>query len=237
MSTRRPLYVHHRSCSGRGTSLCARRCSSNRLRNGASNRVGSPPTFRTRTRRTRRFPDMSYDHDPQGWQDGGRPGSRPTWSARRRLRSPRSHGRSGSSRWATGPWPSGTSPTAAPRCAVCERQLRRRCRAAVGVGPKELHRILRFHGFVARVRASIDRPGAPDRTNGALSQRLWPEVPFAQPDDLGMEVLALTRTPIEPPELGKRASRTVSSLTARRDPPGTSHRSQRSTRGSHDGCS
>ena len=43
---------------------------------------------------------------------------------------------------------------------ISERQLRRRCRAAVGVGPKELHRILRLQGFVARVRASIDRPGA-----------------------------------------------------------------------------
>jgi AraC-like DNA-binding protein len=45
---------------------------------------------------------------------------------------------------------------------ISERQLRRRCRAAVGVGPKELHRILRLQGFVARVRASIDRPGASD---------------------------------------------------------------------------
>ena len=41
---------------------------------------------------------------------------------------------------------------------ISERQLRRRCRAAVGVGPKELHRILRFQGFIARVQASVDRP-------------------------------------------------------------------------------
>lgn len=45
---------------------------------------------------------------------------------------------------------------------ISERQLRRRCRAAVGVGPKELHRILRLQGFVARVQASIDRQGASD---------------------------------------------------------------------------
>jgi AraC-like DNA-binding protein len=45
---------------------------------------------------------------------------------------------------------------------ISERQLRRRCRSAVGVGPKELHRILRFQGFVARVQASIDRQNAPD---------------------------------------------------------------------------
>lgn len=38
---------------------------------------------------------------------------------------------------------------------LSERQFRRRCRAAVGVGPKELQRILRFQGFIARVQASI----------------------------------------------------------------------------------
>jgi len=43
---------------------------------------------------------------------------------------------------------------------ISERQLRRRCRAAVGVGPKELQRILRFQGFHARVLASVARRGA-----------------------------------------------------------------------------
>jgi AraC-like DNA-binding protein len=43
---------------------------------------------------------------------------------------------------------------------ISERQLRRRCRAAVGVGPKELHRILRFQGFIARVQASVDQAAA-----------------------------------------------------------------------------
>jgi AraC-like DNA-binding protein len=45
---------------------------------------------------------------------------------------------------------------------ISERQLRRRCRAAVGVGPKELHRILRFQGFIARVQASVDQQDASD---------------------------------------------------------------------------
>lgn len=45
---------------------------------------------------------------------------------------------------------------------ISERHLRRRCRAAVGVGPKELHRILRFQGFIARVQASVDRQDASD---------------------------------------------------------------------------
>ena len=42
---------------------------------------------------------------------------------------------------------------------ISARQLRRRCRAAVGVGPKELQRILRFQGIVARVQASVDPEG------------------------------------------------------------------------------
>ncbi|TWF79150.1 AraC family transcriptional regulator [Pseudonocardia hierapolitana] len=45
---------------------------------------------------------------------------------------------------------------------ISERQLRRRCRAAVGVGPKELHRILRFQGFIARVQASVALQGGSD---------------------------------------------------------------------------
>jgi len=43
---------------------------------------------------------------------------------------------------------------------ISERQLRRRCRSAVGLGPKELHRILRFQGFIARVQASVDQEAA-----------------------------------------------------------------------------
>jgi AraC-like DNA-binding protein len=45
---------------------------------------------------------------------------------------------------------------------ISARQLRRRCRAAVGLGPKELHRVLRVQGFVARVQASIAERGAVD---------------------------------------------------------------------------
>ncbi len=60
------------------------------------------------------------------------------------------------------PW-RGSGTAALPALlSISERQLRRRCRAAVGVGPKELHRILRFQGFVARVQASVARQGAAD---------------------------------------------------------------------------
>ncbi|GAA4775764.1 helix-turn-helix transcriptional regulator [Actinomycetospora chlora] len=43
---------------------------------------------------------------------------------------------------------------------LSQRQLRRRCRAAAGVGPKELQRLLRFRVFTARVQAAVD-DGAP----------------------------------------------------------------------------
>ena len=60
------------------------------------------------------------------------------------------------------PW-RGSGTSALPALlSISGRQLRRRCRAAVGVGPKELHRILRFQGFVARVQASIAEQGPSD---------------------------------------------------------------------------
>jgi methylphosphotriester-DNA--protein-cysteine methyltransferase len=46
----------------------------------------------------------------------------------------------------------------AARLGVGERQLLRRCRAAVGYGPATLRRVLRFRRFVTRVDAGEDRP-------------------------------------------------------------------------------
>jgi AraC-like DNA-binding protein len=60
------------------------------------------------------------------------------------------------------PWHGGGTAALPALLSISERQLRRRCRAAVGVGPKELQRILRLQGFVARVQASVARPGAAD---------------------------------------------------------------------------
>lgn len=60
------------------------------------------------------------------------------------------------------PWHSGGTAALPALLSISERQLRRRCRAAVGVGPKELHRILRLRGFSARVQASIARWGDAD---------------------------------------------------------------------------
>ncbi len=59
------------------------------------------------------------------------------------------------------PWRGGTA-TLPTLLSISERHLRRRCRAAVGVGPKELQRILRFQGFIARVQALVAAPDEPD---------------------------------------------------------------------------
>jgi AraC-like DNA-binding protein len=60
------------------------------------------------------------------------------------------------------PWHSSGTAALPALLSISGRQLRRRCRAAVGLGPKELHRILRFQGFVARVQASIAQQRASD---------------------------------------------------------------------------
>jgi AraC-like DNA-binding protein len=57
------------------------------------------------------------------------------------------------------PWRVGTAELPV-LLSVSARQLRRRCHAAAGMGPKELQRLLRFHGFTARVQAAVD-VGAP----------------------------------------------------------------------------
>jgi AraC-like DNA-binding protein len=46
--------------------------------------------------------------------------------------------------------------------AVSERNLRRRCQASVGLGPKTLHRTLRFQGFLARAQLAIAAGRSPD---------------------------------------------------------------------------
>ena len=44
--------------------------------------------------------------------------------------------------------------TSRPTIGLSLRQLRRRCHAAVGYGPKTLQRVLRFRRFVSRIDAS-----------------------------------------------------------------------------------
>jgi hypothetical protein len=51
---------------------------------------------------------------------------------------------------------------------VSERNLRRRCRTAVGLAPKVLHRILRFQGFLALAQYALARGTA--ATDGGLAR-------------------------------------------------------------------
>ena len=55
--------------------------------------------------------------------------------------------------------PSARAGDVASRLGVGERQLLRRCRAAVGYGPATLRRVLRFRRFVTRLDAGEARPG------------------------------------------------------------------------------
>jgi AraC-like DNA-binding protein len=60
------------------------------------------------------------------------------------------------------PWQRGGTAALPGLLSISERQLRRRCRAAVGVGPKELQRVLHFQWFLARIQASVSERGGAD---------------------------------------------------------------------------
>jgi AraC-like DNA-binding protein len=72
---------------------------------------------------------------------------------------------------------------------ISETQLRRRCRAAVGLAPKVLHRLLRFQGFLALVQHAIAQ-GHPPAEEGlaALAVRAG----YADQPHLTRECLRLT---------------------------------------------
>lgn len=55
------------------------------------------------------------------------------------------------------PWRTPDVATLTASLYISETQLRRRCRAAVGLAPKALHRMLRFQGFLALVQQAIAR--------------------------------------------------------------------------------
>lgn len=80
------------------------------------------------------------------------------------------------------PWQPGDVRTLGARLAISPSQLRRRCLAAVGVGPKTLHRTLRFQGFVALTQA---------RADGGLAA-LAAECGYADQAHLSREVLRLS---------------------------------------------
>jgi AraC-like DNA-binding protein len=75
---------------------------------------------------------------------------------------------------------------------ISARQLRRRCQAAVGLGPKALHRVLRFQGFLALVQHAIAQGRAP--TDGGLAM-LAADAGYADQPHLTRECLRLTGLP------------------------------------------
>jgi AraC-like DNA-binding protein len=75
---------------------------------------------------------------------------------------------------------------------ISETQLRRRCRAAVGLAPKALHRMLRFQGFLALVQQAIAQARAP--TDDGLA-RLALRAGYADQSHLTRECVRLTGVP------------------------------------------
>lgn len=73
---------------------------------------------------------------------------------------------------------------------ISESQLRRRCRAAVGLTPKTLHRMLRFQGFLALVQRSIAQGRAPTEEEGLAL--LAAEAGYADQPHLNRECVRLT---------------------------------------------
>jgi AraC-like DNA-binding protein len=72
---------------------------------------------------------------------------------------------------------------------ISERQLRRRCEAAIGLAPKTLHRMLRFQGFLALAQHAIAHGRAPSDDGLAL---LAAEAGYADQPHLNRECLRLT---------------------------------------------
>jgi AraC-like DNA-binding protein len=75
---------------------------------------------------------------------------------------------------------------------ISDRQLRRRCQAAVGLAPKALHRMLRFQGFLALTQAAFARGRAPTDAGVAV---LAAEAGYADQPHLTRECLRLTGLP------------------------------------------
>jgi AraC-like DNA-binding protein len=59
------------------------------------------------------------------------------------------------------PWRTAEVGSLTSRLFMSERQLRRRCRAAIGLAPKALHRVLRFQGFLALVQSAVSQGREP----------------------------------------------------------------------------
>jgi AraC-like DNA-binding protein len=90
------------------------------------------------------------------------------------------------------PWRIGHIGELSDHLAISQSQLRRRCHAAVGVGPKTLQRTLRFQGFLALVQSG-ERPSPAGAGEGLAA--LAAEAGYADHAHLSRECLRLTGLP------------------------------------------
>jgi AraC-like DNA-binding protein len=90
------------------------------------------------------------------------------------------------------PWRAGHVGSLSTELAISHSQLRRRCLATVGIGPKALHRTLRFQGFLALVQAG--ELGAERRSEYRLAA-LAAEAGYADQAHLSRECQRLTGLP------------------------------------------
>jgi AraC-like DNA-binding protein len=90
------------------------------------------------------------------------------------------------------PWRASEVGSLSSLLAISESQLRRRCLAAVGIGPKALQRTLRFQGFLALVQS--ERARATPSEGGGLAD-LAAEAGYADQAHLGRECVRLTGMP------------------------------------------
>jgi AraC-like DNA-binding protein len=90
------------------------------------------------------------------------------------------------------PWHDQDVGSLAPSLSISESQLRRRCGAAVGLGPKTLQRMLRFQGFLALVQQRIAQRRVPIADGLAL---LAAEAGYADQPHLTRECVRLSGLP------------------------------------------
>jgi AraC-like DNA-binding protein len=87
------------------------------------------------------------------------------------------------------PWRAGDVASLRSALSISERQFRRRCQAAIGVAPKELQRLLRFQGVLARAQLALSRGLQP--AGEGLAQ-LAADAGYADQPHLTRECLRLT---------------------------------------------
>jgi AraC-like DNA-binding protein len=87
------------------------------------------------------------------------------------------------------PWRAGDVGSLAPQLSISERQLRRRCLAAVGLGAKTLQRTLRFQGFLGLAQRGLAQGRAPAQDGLAA---LAGAAGYADQAHLNRECLRLT---------------------------------------------